>query len=105
MSRNRVYWAVADAAMTAFRFHAATPSHEQDEIYPCAVANHQGEILMVWQVGPMATKGTATVKWARYHPDGRPTGEVGVVGQSSSGTKATAFVGTDDNFYILTTAR
>ena len=28
-----------------------------------------------------------------------------MVGQSFAGTKATAFVGNDDNFYIVTTAR
>jgi hypothetical protein len=53
----------------------------------------------------MAVKGTATVKWARYDQDGRPTGEAGMVGKSFAGTKATAFVGNDDNFYIVTTAQ
>jgi len=58
-----------------------------------------------WQVGPMSTSGTATVKWARYNVDGTPTGQRGVAGTSFSGTKATAMVGKDDNFYIVTTAQ
>ncbi len=53
----------------------------------------------------MAVQGTATVKWARYDKEGRATGETGVIGRSFAGTKATAFVGADDNFYIVTTAQ
>ena len=105
MSRKKVYWAVADPGLSAFRLHVATPAPEWDEIYPTALANANGDVLLVWQVGPMAVQGTATVKWARYDKEGRPTGETGVVGQSFAGTKATAFVGTDDSFYIVTTAR
>jgi glutamate--cysteine ligase len=37
--------------------------------------------------------------------DGKPTGEKGTIGKSYSGTKPTAFVGTDDAFYIVTTAK
>jgi hypothetical protein len=105
MSRKKVYWAVSDYGMTGFRLHVGTPSDETDEIYPSAVANRKGDVLLVWQVGPMAVKGTATVKWARYDKEGRPTGESGVAGRSFAGTKATAFVGNDDNFYVVTTAR
>lgn len=104
MSRKKVYWAISDSEVSAFRLHVATPAHEDNEIYPTAVSNRRGDVLLVWQVGPMAVKGTATVKWARYDQDGKPTGEAGVVGKSFAGTKATAFVGTDDNFYIVTTA-
>ena len=104
MSRKKVYWAASDSGVSAFRLHVATPAREEDEIYPTAVANRRGDVLLVWQVGPMAVKGTATVKWARYDKDGKPTGETGVIGKSFAGTKATAFVGTDDNFYIVTTA-
>jgi hypothetical protein len=104
MSRKKVYWAISDSSLSAFRLHVATPANEEDEIYPTAVANRNGDVLLVWQVGPMAVRGTATVKWARYSKDGQPTGETGVVGKSFAGTKATAFVGTDDSFYIVTTA-
>jgi hypothetical protein len=105
MTRKRVDWAVGDAGMTGFRLHIATPRNEEDEIYPSAVANRTGDVLFVWQVGPMAVKGTATVKWALYDENGKPTGDAGTAGQSFAGTKATAFVGNDDNFYIVTTAR
>jgi hypothetical protein len=96
---------VGDAGMTGFRMHVATPTSEEDELYPSAVANRNGAILFIWQVGRMAVKGTATVKWAQYDEDGKPTGDAGTAGQSFAGTKATAFVGDDDNFYIVTTAR
>ena len=53
----------------------------------------------------MSTEGTATVKWALYRANGEFTGRQGEPGTSFSGTKATAFVGTDDAFYVVTTAR
>jgi hypothetical protein len=53
----------------------------------------------------MSTSGTAQVKWALYGKDGSLTGPQGIAGTSFSGTKATAFVGTDDNFYLVTTAK
>ncbi len=105
MSRHRVYWSVADRGVSGFTLHQPTPAPEPDEIYPTAVANRAGDVLLVWQVGPMSTTGTATVKWALYQQDGQPTGKKGTIGTTTSGTKATAFVGTDDDFYILTTAK
>lgn len=105
MSRDNVYWAIADSPESAFRLHVATPANEKDEIYPTAIANRKGRVLLVWQVGPMSTRGNAKVKWALYDTEGKSTGEMGDVGMSSAGTKATAFVGTDDDFYIVTTAR
>jgi hypothetical protein len=105
MSRNRVYWALSDAALAGFKMHVATPAGETNEIFPSAVANRKGEVLFVWQVGPMSTSGNATVKWAIYQNDGTFTGRQGTAGTSVSGTKATAFVGNDDNFYLVTTAK
>ena len=105
MSRNRVYWSVLDAQAGASRLHIATPASEKDEIYPAAVANDRGQVLFLWQVGPMSVKGQATVKWAIYAADGAFTGQQGTVGVSFSGTKPTAFAGTDGRFHILTTAR
>ena len=104
MSRHRVYWAVSDPHVTDFRLHVPTPAPEDDEIYPTAVVNRAGFVLLTWQVGPMSTTGKATVKWACYDCEGRPTGRQGTVGTTTSGTKATAFVGTDDHFYVVTTA-
>lgn len=105
MTSHKVYWSVANAALTAFTQHVATPANELNEIYPAAIANRKGDVLFLWQVGPMSVNATAVVKWARYTADGKATGEQNTVGTSFSGTKATAFVGTDDNFYILTTAK
>jgi O-glycosyl hydrolase len=104
MSRNRVYWAISDPQVSRFDLHVATPAEEKDEIYPMAVANRKGDVLFVWQVGPMSTTGRATVKWARYSMGGQFTGRQGTLGQTTSGTKAAAFVGADDRFYIVTTA-
>lgn len=104
MSRNRVYWAISDPQVSRFDLHVATPAEEKDDIYPTAVANCRGEVLFVWQVGPMAVQGTAVVRWAKYTADGKFQGEGQVVGRSFAGTRATVFVGTDDNFYIVTTA-
>lgn len=105
MSRHRVYWSVWDRARGGFRLHVPTPDGEEDEIYPTAVANRKGEVLLVWQVGPMSTAGTARVKWAVYSRDARFVLRQGTLGTSFSGTKATAFVGSDDRFRIVTTAR
>jgi len=75
MTRKRFIWAIGDAVtMSGYRLHVATPANEEDEIYPCAVANRKGAVLFIWQVGPMAVKGTATVKWALYDEDGKPIG-------------------------------
>jgi hypothetical protein len=104
MTRKKVYWATSDAGMTGYRLHIGTPTSEEDELYPSAIANRKGDVLFVWQVGPMAVKGTATVKWARYDKDGKATGEAGIAGKSFAGTKTTTFVGKDDNFYVVTTA-
>ena len=105
MTRHKVYWSVADPAVAAFKLHVATPANENDEIYPTAVANKRGDVLMAWQVGPMSISGTATVKWALYKPDGQFAGQQATLGKTTSGTKPTVFVGTDDNFYVVTTAR
>jgi hypothetical protein len=101
MSKNHVYWAVSDSGRAEFTKHIATPSNELNEIYPIAIANKTGKVLFVWQVGPMSVSAKATVKWALYDADGTFTGKQSTVGKIFSGTKATAFVGSDDNFYIV----
>jgi hypothetical protein len=103
MSRHRVYWSALDDGR--FKLHVATPAGEDDEIYPAAFGDGKGHVLFVWQVGPMAVGRTATVKWALYGNDGVLSGKQGTIGVSTSGTKATAFVGTDGAFYIVTTAK
>jgi hypothetical protein len=103
MSRHRVYWSALDEGR--FQLHVATPAHENDEIYPAACSDGKEHVLLVWQAGPMAVGRQATVKWALYRSDGAFTGKQGTIGVSTSGTKATAFVGTDGAFYIVTTAK
>ncbi len=103
MSRHRVYWSVLEDGR--FTLHVATPANENDEIYPAAFGDGRGHVLLVWQVGPMAVGRTAIVKWALYRDDGTLTGRQGTLGVSTSGTKATAFLGTDGAFYIVTTAK
>jgi len=101
---KKSYWAISDNPVTSFSLHVATPANEPNELYSTAIANSRGDVLFVWQIGMMAVTGTSTVKWARYTSGGVFTGEQGTIGDSFAGTKATAFVGTDDNFYIVTTA-
>ncbi len=103
MSRHRVYWSALDEGR--FDLHVATPANENDEIYPAAFGDGKEHVLLVWQVGPMAVGRQATVKWALYKNDGAFTGKQGTIGVSTSGTKATAFSGTDGAFYIVTTAK
>jgi hypothetical protein len=102
MSRHRVYWSALDDGR--FTLHVATPANENDEIYPAVFGDGKGHVLFVWQVGPMAVGRTATVKWALYANDGTFSGQQGTIGVSTSGTKATAFAGTDGAFYVVTTA-
>jgi hypothetical protein len=105
MTEHKVYWSLSTPALDKFELHIPTPASEPDEIYPTAIANKAGQVLLLWQVGPMSTRDTATVKWATYTLEGQPTGEKATIGKSYSGTKPTAFVGADDAFYILTTAK
>jgi hypothetical protein len=83
----------------------SSPVKEDDEIYPAAFGDGKGHVLLVWQVGPMAVGRTATVKWALYRSDGTFPGRQGTLGVSTSGTKATAFLGTEGAFYIAPTAK
>jgi hypothetical protein len=105
MSKHKVYWSVLRAGGEAFTLHVTTPANQEDEIYPAAVSNGKGDVLMVWQVGPMAVDKKATVHWALYKQDGTYTGQTAQLGTTTSGTKATAFADRDGVFHIVTTAR
>lgn len=115
MSKHKVYWSTlpagasagtgAGAGAGAFQLHVATPANQEDEIYPTAVPNGRGDVLFLWQVGPMATDKQATVHWALYKQDGTYTGRTQQLGTTTSGTKPTAFATPDGAFHILTTAR
>jgi hypothetical protein len=104
MSNDHVYWAISDSGVNLFTQHVATPLQENEEIFPTAIENNAGLVLFLWQVGPMSVSDSATVKWAVYTSAGAFTGQQGTIGRTFSGTKATAFVGTDDNFYIVVNA-
>ena len=105
MSRQRVYWSYRERVGSEFKLHITTPDSNADELYGTATANRKGQVLLLWQEGPMAVDKTATVKWACYTLDGAFTGQRGTVGVSTSGTKATVVVGADEQFYIFTTAK
>lgn len=104
MAEHKVYWSRRASDGSAFTLHVATPENQKEEIYPAAFSNGKGDVLMVWQVGPMAVGKQATVHWALYKQDGTYTGRTGKLGISTSGTKATAFATANGDFRILTTA-
>ncbi len=105
MSKHKVYWSVLPAGGSAFRLHVATPTNQDQEIYPTAVSNGKGDVLLLWQVGPMAVDKKATVHWAIYSSDGTFTGRTAQLGTTTSGTKPTAFADREGGFHIVTTAK
>ena len=100
---NNVFWS---SSSSGYALRVPTPRSEANERYATAVASNAGDVLMVWQVGPMAVSGTATVKWACYATNGTLyERQGGVLGTSFAGTKATAVAVADAAFVVLTTAR
>ena len=97
---NAVFWAAwSGAAWTTGA--VPTPRGDTNARYPTAVANAAGDVLLVWQVGPMAVAGTADVKYALYSAAGAPQGAEVDVGTTFAGTKATAWARGDD-FFVMT---
>ncbi len=105
MSKHKVYWSVLPAGGEAFTLHVPTPANQDQEIYPAAISNGEGDVLLLWQVGPMAVDKKAAVHWALYKQDGTYTGRTAELGTTTSGTKPTAFADRDGVFHIITTAR
>jgi len=108
---NQVFWSGRSAATGGFSPPVGTPpacssgGGGGNERYPTALHSAQlQQVLMVWNVGPMAVSGTAQVQWATFGEDGRPTGECGTLGTSFAGTRATAWVDAAGAFSIMTTA-
>ena len=100
---NQVFWAM-QGPNGGFGKGVGTPTGQgRNERYPTAVASG-GQVLMIWNEGPMAVEGTAMVLWALWKEDGTFTGESGVLGTSFAGTKATAWVGGGGAFFVMTTA-
>ena len=82
-----------------------TPFAEPNERYPTAVASRTGDVVMVWNVGPMAVSGDAAVKWACWAQGNATATQSGVLGRSFAGTKATALaLGGEGGLLIVTTA-
>lgn len=97
---NSVFW--AGWSGTAWTTGAVpTPRGDTNARYPTAVANAAGDVLLVWQVGPMAVAGTAAVKYALYSAAGEPQGAEVTLGSTFAGTKATAWARGGD-FFVMT---
>jgi hypothetical protein len=102
-SRNNVFWSTS---VSEFKTQVPTPTSEANERFPTAVATGEGDMLFVWNVGPMAVAGTSLVKYACYDAANgtRWIGQGGTIGTSFAGTKATALATGPSTFLILTTA-
>jgi hypothetical protein len=94
MSRNQAYWSLSEAGAKRFRGRVPSPDRKPDEAFPVAVANQQGEVLLVWKQGK-------AVHWALYHADGRFTGQRGKAGELPGTNKPTAVIGADNVFYVV----
>ena len=95
MSRDKAYWSISDDKGEKFGPPIATPDGgKQAESFPIALANRKGDVVLVWKQGQR-------VQWARYTMDGKFTGERGQGGDLPWRNKPTAFVGLDDQFYVV----
>ena len=95
MSRDRAYWSISDEGGARFRPRVGTPDGgQQNESLPIALSNRKGEVLLVWLKGKQ-------IAWAIYQVNGKFTSEQGIAGEQTKENKPTAFVGADDDFYIV----
>lgn len=102
---NNVYWTSRAGNSSSFSDPVSTPEKEANERYPTAVASRQGDIVMVYNVGPMAVSGVSAVKYACYSPNNSTAIQTGRLGNSFAGTKATAIaLGGEGPLLIITTA-
>ena len=102
---NNVYFRSMVAGATVYSAPVSTPLRERNERYPTAVASPTGDVLFLWQVGPMAVSGNAVVKFACYAPNNATAAQSGTLGMSFAGTKATALdLGDHGGLLVLTTA-
>src|SRR5687767_13650272 len=95
MSRHKAYWTLSGPGDE--RFGPAVPAPagaKPKQAFPVALANRKGEVLLVWKEGTQ-------VVWALYTADGKPTGTGGKAGSLPGPNKPTAFVGADDQFYVV----
>ncbi len=95
MSEQKAYWSISGEGTKRFLPRIATPpGGKEDEAFPLALANKKGEVLLAWKQGRQ-------VKWTIYTMDGKPTRERGTAGELPGRNKPAAFVGSDDDFYIV----
>jgi hypothetical protein len=94
MSRDRVYWSISDRGATKFGHRIPAPGDGRNEASPLVLANHRGDVLLVWRDG-------RRVNWARYDHRGRFTGERGTAGEIPEASKPMAFVGADERFRVV----
>lgn len=103
---NNVFFTSRPSGTQTFSQPIGTPRKEANERYPTAVTSRQGDIVMVYNVGPMAVSGDSAVKYACYAPGNSTASQSGVLGRSFAGTKATAIaLGGEGPLLILTTAQ
>lgn len=102
---NNAFFSSLAAGADSFSAPTPTPLREANERYPTAVASLSGDVLFVWNVGPMAVSGDATVKWSCYAPGNSTASQSGTLGRSFAGTKATAIdLGDHGGLLLLTSA-
>jgi hypothetical protein len=95
MSRDKAYWSISDERGETFGPPVATPDlGKQCESFPIVLANRKGDVLLVW-------KENQRVLWAVYALDGTFTGQRGQGDELPRRNKPTAYVRTDDNFYVV----
>lgn len=95
MSRNKGYWALSDVGGKKFGPKVATPDGGKgNAAMPLALMNQKGEVLFVWKEGQQ-------ISWAIYDKAGKPTKDQGQAGTLAGTHKPTAFVGSDDRFYVV----
>jgi len=102
---NAVFWSGVGPGGEFSPPVGTPPGGGSNERYPTAVLSTSAQaILMVWNVGPMATEGTAEVLWGVWDVNGTFLGKSGNLGKCFAGTKATAWVDALGEFYVMTTA-
>ena len=94
MSQGKVYWSHTQDFSMNFVKRIPTPVQENVQSYPTVAVNTKGETLLVWV-------SAREVHWTLYDKDGKTTGETGTAGTLEGRSKATAFVGNDDRFYLI----
>jgi hypothetical protein len=95
MSEDKVYWSTINKNSKSFapRLPAVAGS-TAGQNHPTVVMNAKGNVAIVW-------KENMDVIWAIYGADGKLMGEKTVAGKLTGRSKPNAFVGTDNNFYVV----